>query len=191
MTGNVITGLAATGGSAAAMPPRLQIQMPSSSGGRTVRAVNTAMLICGDFDGPCPNCGGAVTFHVAEAVDAGQVMWTATSRCADCGYVDESRASPAVLDNVDAIVRQTLVARVGLTRLHVDPDKNRDLRLRSLAVFRRRGATITEVADAYAALTGHGLTGTPAEMSVLAEQLTAEGVQVVLQPCRSDHDETA
>jgi hypothetical protein len=106
------------------------------------------------------------------------------SRCADCGYVDESRASPAVFDDVDGIVRQTLVARVGLTRLHVDPDKNRYLRLRSLAVFRGRGATITEVADVYAALTGHGLTGTPAEMSVLAEQLTVEGVQVVLQQAR-------
>jgi len=120
-----------------AMPPRLHIEMPSSSGGRTVRAVNRAMLICGDFGGPCPNCGGAVAFHVAEAVDAGQVMWTATSRCADCGYVDESRASPAVFDEVDGIIRQTLLAQVGLTRLHVDPDKNRGLRPRILAVFRR------------------------------------------------------
>jgi hypothetical protein len=96
-----------------------------------------------------------------------------------------------VFDEVDGIVRLTPVTRVGLMRLHVDPDKNRDLRPRSLAVFRRRGATITEVADAYAALTGHGLTGTPAEMPVLAEQLTAEGLQVVLQPCRSAQDETA
>lgn len=148
------------------------------------------MLVCGDLGGPCPMCGAAVALHVAEAVDAGRVLWTATSRCTDCDYVSEDRASPAVFDDVDGIVRQTLVARVGLTRLQVDPDKNRDLRRRSLAVFRRRGATITEVAEAYAALTGPGLTGTPAEMSVLAEQLTAEGVQVALQPCSSNHNET-
>jgi hypothetical protein len=148
------------------------------------------MLVCGDWGGPCPICGAAVTFHVAEAVDAGRVLWTAASRCTDCHYVSEDRASPAVFDDIDGIVRQTLVARVGLTRLHVDPDRNRDLRRRSLTVFRRRGITIAEVADVYAALTGPGLTGTPAEMSVLAELLTAEGVQVTLQACRSNHNET-
>ncbi|WP_433200625.1 hypothetical protein ACQP00_29110 [Dactylosporangium sp. CS-047395] len=153
--------------------------------------MNMVVLLCGDFGGPCPSCGAAVAFHVAEAVDAGRVMWTATSRCGGCGYIEQDRASPAEFDDVAGIVRLTLVAQVGLTRLHADPDENRALRLRSLAVFRRRGATIHEVADAYAALTGPGLTGTPAEMSVLAEHLTAEGVRVTLQPHHADRNENA
>jgi hypothetical protein len=134
-------------------------------------------------------CGAAATFSVAEAVDAGRILWTTTSRCTDCGYVNEDRGSPAEFDAVDAIVRQTLVARVGLSRLHVDPDMNRDVRRHALAVFRRRGATIAEVGAAYAALTGPGLTGTPAEMSVLAEHLTAGGVQVTLEHMYERADE--
>ncbi|WP_432825171.1 hypothetical protein [Dactylosporangium sp. CA-092794] len=153
--------------------------------------MSVAVLICGDLEGPCPSCGGAVSLHVAEAVEGDRVVWTATSRCADCGYTDESCASPAEFDNFDSIVRQAVVARVGLTRLHVDPDENRELRLRSLAVLRRRGATIADVADAYAALTGHGLTGTPAEMAILAKQLTAAGVQVTLHSAGTDRDSTA
>ncbi len=61
----------------------------------------------------------------------------------------------------------------------------------NLTVFRRRRARIAEVADLYSACAGPGLTGTPAEMSVLAEKLTAEGVQVAMQPCQSNHNETA
>lgn len=113
------------------------------------------------------------------------------SRCGDCGYTDEMRASPVVFDKLDTMIRQALIARVGLARLHVAPDGDRARRLRSFAVLRGRGATIAEVATAYAALTGNGLIGTPAEMSVLAEQLTAAGIQVTLQPYDTDRGATA
>ncbi|WP_433618354.1 hypothetical protein ACQP2P_20890 [Dactylosporangium sp. CA-139114] len=150
--------------------------------------MHVVMLVCGDQGGPCPICGAAAAFHVAEAVEAGRVVWTTTSRSTDCDYVGQDRATPAVFDRVDAIVRQTLLARVGLTRLRADPGQNRDQRRRTLTVFRRQGATIAEVADVYAALTGPGLAGTPAEMAVLAGHLTAEGVQVTLEHSNEDHD---
>jgi hypothetical protein len=136
-------------------------------------------LICGELGGPCPVCGAAIDLHVTEGVDGGRVVWTATSRCPACGYTDESTAPPAFFDNHESIVRQTLVARVGLARVRIDPE-NRDQRLRSLAVLRRRGATIAEVAESYAALTGPGLVGTPAETSLLAEELSAEGVRAAV-----------
>ncbi|WP_433063729.1 hypothetical protein [Dactylosporangium sp. CS-033363] len=153
--------------------------------------MNMVMVICGDPGGPCPMCGAAAAFHVAEAIEAGRVVWTTTSRCTHCNYVSQDRASPALFDRVAAITRRTLLARVGLTRLRADPGENRDRRRRTLTVFRRQGATIAEVADAYAALTGPGLTGTPAEMTVLAEHLTAEGVQVTLEHSSDDHAEIA
>ncbi|MER7276302.1 hypothetical protein ABT369_17805 [Dactylosporangium sp. NPDC000244] len=139
------------------------------------------VLTCGDLGGPCPRCDGAISLHVAETVEGDRLLWIVTSRCVDCGHVDEMRDRPGVFD-FDSIVRQTLIDRVGLTRLRADPAANRGLRLRALAVFRKRGATVAETADACAALTGDGLAGTPAEMAILAGQLAAEGIQVTLQP---------
>jgi hypothetical protein len=51
---------------------------------------------------------------------------------------------------------------------------------RALTVFRKRGVTIAETARASADFAGEGLTGTPAEMAVLADQLAAAGVAVTL-----------
>ncbi|WP_327000985.1 hypothetical protein OHA72_38460 [Dactylosporangium sp. NBC_01737] len=52
-------------------------------------------------------------------------------------------------------------------------------------MFRKRGVTIAETARAYADFAGDGLTGTPAEMSVLADRLAAAGVAVALLPERA------
>lgn len=138
------------------------------------------VLYCGDLNGPCPRCGDAVSLHVAEAVDGDAVIWTVTSQCVECRYTDVIQDRPGMFDALDATIRQTLVARVGLTRVHADPVANRPLRLRALAMYRRHGATITGAAHDYAALTDAGITGTPAEAALLARRLTAEGLRVTL-----------
>lgn len=134
-------------------------------------------LVCGDdFNGPCARCGAPILLHVAEILDGDRIIWIVTTRCVSCPYTVVSQDRPASFDRVDAIVRQTLIARVGLARLRADPEVNRALRLRALALFRRQGATVIGAADAYAVLTGEGLTGSPAEMAVLAARLTAAGL---------------
>ncbi|MEV4135002.1 hypothetical protein AB0J72_22850 [Dactylosporangium sp. NPDC049742] len=134
-------------------------------------------LVCGDdFNGPCARCGAPVLLHVAESLEGDRITWTATTRCVSCPYTVASQDQPAFFDRVDVIVRQTLIARVGLTRLRADPEVNRTLRLRALALFRQQGATVVGAADTYTELTGEGLTGSPAEMAVLAARLTAAGL---------------
>lgn len=146
------------------------------------------VLYCGDHNDPCPRCGDDVVLHVAEAVDGDGIMWTLTSQCVGCRHTDVTHDRPAVLDAVDPTIRQALVARVGFARVHADPGANRALRLRALALFRRRGATIADAAHAYATLTDGGITGTPAEMTLLAEHLTAEGIRVSLHRHDTDRD---
>lgn len=149
------------------------------------------VLYCGDLNGPCPRCGDAVSLHVAEAVDGDGdgVLWSITSQCVGCRHTDVMQDRPGVFDALDATIRQALVARVGFARVHADPGVNRTLRPRALAMFRRQGATIAGAAHDYAALTGVGITGTPAETALLASHLTAEGMQVTLH--HHDHDRTA
>jgi hypothetical protein len=74
-----------------------------------------------------------------------------------------------------ADLRQVLIARDGLVRLRGDPAVNNPLRVRLLRVFRRYGVSISEASDAYARLTGAGITGTSAEMDLLARRLAAAG----------------
>ncbi|MEU5939229.1 hypothetical protein ABZ807_08550 [Micromonospora sp. NPDC047548] len=45
---------------------------------------------------------------------------------------------------------------------------------------KQQGATIGEASSAFAALTSSGILGTPAEMRLLAERLTAAGATVSL-----------
>jgi len=134
-------------------------------------------LVCGDeFNGPCPHCGAPISLHVAESLEGDRITWTATTRCLSCPYTVASQEAPSVFDSLDAIVRQTLIARVGLARLRADPEVNRAVRSRALALFRRQGATVVGAADTYAALTDEGLTGSPAEMGLLAAQLITAGL---------------
>ncbi|MFI7650805.1 hypothetical protein ACIBTZ_32750 [Micromonospora sp. NPDC049460] len=84
-----------------------------------------------------------------------------------------------------AIERSALIARVGLVRLQADPDASRLIRVRLLRVFRKQGATIDEATSAFAALIGSGLLGTPAEMALLSNRLTAAGATLWLAPERA------
>jgi hypothetical protein len=72
-------------------------------------------------------------------------------------------------------LRQVIVARDGLARLRGDPEVNNPLRVRLLKVFRQYGVSISEASDAYARLTDAGVTGTSAEMCLLARRLAAAG----------------
>lgn len=74
------------------------------------------------------------------------------------------------------------MARDGLARLRGDPDANRTHRVAILATFRRTGVTLGEAVNAYAQLTGDGITGLPVEMNLVADRLTRAGACVVLEP---------
>jgi hypothetical protein len=147
--------------------------------------VGEAELIGDELIEACFDCHGTTSSTVAEVIEGDRVVWIISSRCEGCGRADELREWAVAFDDGDD-VRQALIARVGLARLHADPDDSRAVRLKLLAVFRRRGATLVEAAEAYADLTGPGLTGTPAEMMVLSDQLTAVGASVSLRPDRTD-----
>jgi hypothetical protein len=153
--------------------------MPSSARAATVAVVSETELVGFELVEPCWSCDGTASGVVTEAIDGDVVVWTISLRCSGCGRTTETHEPGVVADN---IVRQALVARVGLVRLQADPDTSRVLRLPLLASFRRNGATIGEAAESYARLTGAGLTGTPAEMRLLANRLTAEGATVTLKP---------
>jgi hypothetical protein len=118
----------------------------------------------------------------SEAVEGGRLAWAVSIRCGGCG----SAAEVDGWDEMPAVVRVALVARVGLVRLRADVDVGDPPRVLLLAVFRRRGATVGEAATAYAALTGPGIVGTPAEMQLLADQLADAGVTVA----RTPHDDS-
>jgi hypothetical protein len=128
---------------------------------------------------PCSYCDGTASGVVTEAIEGDLVVWTTSLRCSGCGRTTET-VEPGGM--ADKIVRQALVARVGLVQLQAEPDSSRVLRLRLLALFRRNGATVGEATEAYARLAGAGLIGTPAEMQLLANRLTTEGATVSLKP---------
>ncbi|NYF57750.1 hypothetical protein [Micromonospora purpureochromogenes] len=137
-----------------------------------------AELIGHELIEPCAECGAATAGVVTETVNGDRLAWAVSTRCSGCGSATE-------LDGwgeMPAIVRTALAARVGLVRLRADPDASRPLRVRLLGVFRKHGATIGEAASAFAALTGSGILGTPAEMRLLAERLSAAGATVSVVP---------
>lgn len=79
-------------------------------------------------------------------------------------------------------VRAAIIARDGLARLRADPLTNRPHRVKILTVFRRSGMTLGEAVDAYARLTGDGITDTPVEMHLLANRLAHAGASALLEP---------
>ncbi|MEV4134966.1 hypothetical protein AB0J72_22665 [Dactylosporangium sp. NPDC049742] len=119
---------------------------------------------------PCASCGGISRSWVTEVLYYGRIERSVSTRC-ECGAAWEECG----MDGFSGIYREALVARVGLARVHADPEVNRPLRARLLVVFRRYGMTIAEAVDAYARLTGDGVTGTPAETQLLADRLAAAG----------------
>ncbi|MEV0570751.1 hypothetical protein [Dactylosporangium sp. NPDC050588] len=119
---------------------------------------------------PCASCGGTSRSWAQESVIYGRVESSVSMRC-DCGAASEA----CDWGPLTGIAREAFIARVGLVRVHADPEVNRPVRVRLLAVFRRDGMTIAEAVDAYARLTGDGITGTPAETQLLADRLAAAG----------------
>lgn len=88
-------------------------------------------------------------------------------------------------DELPGELRQLLLARDGTARLRVDVDAGRTLRVPILRVLRRDGASIEDASGTYARLTGDGITGTTAEMQLLANRLHAIGATTRLDGHRS------
>ncbi|WP_377475778.1 hypothetical protein [Plantactinospora endophytica] len=126
----------------------------------------------------CAVCGAETAGVVTEAVDGGRLAWTVSTRCSGCDAVTELCG----WDEMPAVVRTALIARAGSVRLRVEPVAARPLRVRLLGVFRGQGATIGEASSAITALSTTGILGTPAEMELLAQRLTAAGASVSLEP---------
>jgi hypothetical protein len=157
--------------------------MLSSARSPTVAVVSETRLIGHQLIEPCYRCDGTASGIVTEAIDGDRVVWSTVLRCNGCGHTIET-SEPAT--KIDTVRRRALIARVGLVRLQADPTTSRPLRRRLLALFRKNGAAIGETAEAYARLTGAGLSGTPAEMQLLANQLATEGATVTLKPYVGD-----
>jgi hypothetical protein len=62
---------------------------------------------------------------------------------------------------------------LGVARVRIDPESARALRVPVLRMLRRYGAGLDQAAETFTRLTGDGLTGTPAEMRLLAGRLDA------------------
>ncbi|MGI5175610.1 hypothetical protein ACQEVZ_04665 [Dactylosporangium sp. CA-152071] len=119
---------------------------------------------------PCAQCGGTSRSRPQELVFYGHIESSVSTQC-DCGAASEACGRGPLT----GIAREALIARVGLARVHADPEVNRPVRVRLLAVFRRDGMTIAEAVDAYARLTRDGITDTPAVTQLLADRLAAAG----------------
>jgi hypothetical protein len=126
-----------------------------------------------DLDRPCDSCGGTAVADPGIDVVDGRLVWSVSVRCPACGAAVEVCGRDEPPDDVRAAV----LARDGVARLTVDAGANRVAVLR---VLRRDGRTLDAAADAYARLTGDGLTGTGAELRLLAGRLEAAGARVTV-----------
>ncbi|BCJ68372.1 hypothetical protein GCM10009779_49580 [Polymorphospora rubra] len=142
----------------------------------TVAHVGEAEIVGPEVIEPCLWCGAPSGGIVTQTIDEDRLLWGTSSICAGCGAVDEGSEWGAMPDEL----RRALIVRVGLARLRADPEVNRPLRVQVLRMFRRYGASVGEAADAYGRLTGAGITGTPAEIRLLARRLDAVGATVQL-----------
>ncbi|MEV0732497.1 hypothetical protein [Polymorphospora sp. NPDC050346] len=127
---------------------------------------------------PCLRCGASSRGVVTQAIDGDRLTWGITSRCEGCA--DEGEDDGGAWGRMPDDLRQALIAGVGLARLRADPEVTRPLRLQVLRMFRRYGASISEASDTYDRLTDAGVTGTPAEMRLLARQLETVGTRTRL-----------
>ncbi|MCP2328349.1 hypothetical protein HDA40_006856 [Hamadaea flava] len=130
-----------------------------------------------ELNEPCATCGESMAGYVSEAIAGHRLVWAVSMRCDGCGAaleIDDSGEMPAP-------VRAALVARVGLVRLHVEPESARGLRVPLLAVFRKQGMTYSEAIAAYNDIIAGGVAGTPAEMKLLAGLVNATGATPVLR----------
>ncbi|MET7396894.1 hypothetical protein ABZS66_25765 [Dactylosporangium sp. NPDC005572] len=116
---------------------------------------------------------------MSGGVHDGQLVWSVETSCGGCG----AQAVACGWGEVPGDVRAAMIAQYGTARLRLDPAVARPLRVRLLAALRRSGGgSLAEVAGLFERLTGDGVTGTEAEMRLLANRLAAEGARVDLQP---------
>ncbi|MFC4040199.1 hypothetical protein ACFO1B_17350 [Dactylosporangium siamense] len=125
---------------------------------------------------PC-GCGGTRQVSVSEFAAGDRHEWGVFVHCAGCGHTTQECGD----GELHPRLRAAIIAEFGLARLRADPEVNRPLRVRLLAVLRRDGLTLAAAAGAYALLTGDGLTGTPVEMELLGKRLTAAGGTVTVE----------
>lgn len=106
-----------------------------------------------------------------------RLVWSVWVQCPRCGPAEVVCGRDEPPDDV----REAVLARDGGARLTAHADGNRVAILR---VLRRDGRPLDAATRAYARLTGPGLTGTEAELRLLAGRLEAAGARVTLAPGR-------
>jgi hypothetical protein len=122
---------------------------------------------------PCAGCGGTIRVEISELVFSGRIEWSVHDRCDNCGF-EVYECGDGVMPEPQ---RSMLIEQSGLSRVRADAG-SRPLRVRLMKVFRDGGAGLAEASDAVERLTHDGVTGTRAEMELLAERLRAAGATV-------------
>ncbi|WP_433222198.1 hypothetical protein ACQP00_22815 [Dactylosporangium sp. CS-047395] len=140
--------------------------------------MSEVMIVGHELVEPCLRCDGLLRGELGQTVVGNRLAWSVSSVCDGCGTQLESCEWDALPDDY----RQILLDRDGTGRLRVDPEGGRPLRLAILRTLRRYGATLAEATDTYNRLTGAGVTGTRAEVLLLANRLNATGVKTQLDP---------
>jgi hypothetical protein len=125
---------------------------------------------------PCPDCGALIRGVPGQAVVDGRLAWSISFACDRCSF----RTEECGWDELPDGLRRLLLDRDGTARLRVNPEIGATLRLSILRVLRQDGTTLTEATVGYARLTGVGVTGTTAEMQLLASRLRAIGTATQL-----------
>jgi len=136
-------------------------------------SVSEELIVGHELVTPCPRCGALLRGQLSEAVDGDRLFSSVSWVCDRCS----DRLISCDGGTLPADYRQLLLDRDGIGRLRVDPASARPRRLAILRVLRRYGATLPEASDTYARLTGPGVSGTRAEVLLLANRLSTTGVQ--------------
>lgn len=124
-------------------------------------------------DRPCDRCGATLLASPGQNVVGDRLAWSVSVRCAGCGAAEEVCG----WDDTPADVRAAIIARDGAARLRADAAD----RVAVLAALRRDGRSLSDAADTYRRLTTDGLTGTAAEMRLLADRLAGAGARITLR----------
>ena len=109
--------------------------------------------------------------HLSQFVFHGDIEWSVHRECDGCGV----GAYECGRGDTPEPLRAALVDQCGLAHLRVDDTGSRPLRVRLMKGFRDAGASLVEAREACERLAGEGMTGTHAEMQLLAERLGAAG----------------
>jgi hypothetical protein len=125
---------------------------------------------------PCPDCDALIRGVPGQAIVNGRLAWSISVECDRCSF----RTEECGWDELPDGLRQLLLDRDGTARLRVEPEIGVTLRLPILRVLRRDGISLNEASETYTRLTGVGITGTTAEMQLLASRLRAVGAATQL-----------